>query len=440
MMVGLLVLQALPLWARTLEVGAGKYFDRIEDAYAEAREGDTIFVYPRQNNETYEQVAVLVRKKGLTFRAVPSKREQWIRISGKGFDYTGLEKTPRAIFQFDKEADQCVLEGFELFDAHNRSGNGAGVRINQANHVIIRSCNIHHNDMGIMSNGAGSPSAAVGQKIEQCIVHENDSPTNGGYHHNLYLGGTSVMLSFCEVYSTMSGHNVKSRAHFTWVQYCYIHHSANRELDLVDGTDTKRSGSDAVLMGNIIVKDPACKGNRGVILFGQDGGREHTGTIHLIHNTIVTFFPSPVLVLSSRNAKAHLVGNFVWDGDIKQRNKKILAVRASANLKNVSGRYNLFTGAFTGLGGAHLSLKDNLIWRWVESPFIDPCRHDYRPAKPLPTALPVKALKLPAFPGAVATEPDGLLTWQYCHPASGQERPAEAKLTVGAHWRPPTNK
>jgi hypothetical protein len=49
------------------------------------------------------------------------------------------------------------LEGFELNGAHNATHNGAAVRINQANGVTIRDCLIHHSDMGIMSNGDGTP-------------------------------------------------------------------------------------------------------------------------------------------------------------------------------------------------------------------------------------------------------------------------------------------
>jgi len=69
-----------------------------------------------------------------------------------------------------------------------------------------------------------------------------------------------VTLSACEVHSSLTGHNVKSRAHFTRVEYCYIHDSANREFDLVDAKATPPSkGSDAVLLGNIIVKNPSAR-------------------------------------------------------------------------------------------------------------------------------------------------------------------------------------
>ena len=149
--------------------------------------------------------------------------------------------------------------------------------------------------------------------IEFCEIHHNGDPADPGYNHNLYLGGTSVTLRACEVHSSLTGHNVKSRAHHNRVEYCYIHDSANREFDLVDAADTAQPDSHAVLLGNIIVKDPNCGGNRSVIHFGQDGGKEHDGTLHLVFNTIVTPFMSPVVELSAPKAKAQLTGNLVWD-------------------------------------------------------------------------------------------------------------------------------
>ncbi len=97
-----------------------------------------------------------------------------------------------------------------------------------------------------------------------------------------------------------NGDGTQESARNQLIENCYIHDSANRELDLVDGEgDTTVSGSDAVLAGNIIVKGRDCSGNRAVIHFGQDGGHEHDGTLYLIHNTIVTPFISPVIHLSA---------------------------------------------------------------------------------------------------------------------------------------------
>ena len=114
------------------------------------------------------------------------------------------------------------------------------------------------------------------------------------------------------------------------MQYCYIHDSANREFDLVDADDTAQPDSHALLLGNIIVKDPKCEGNRSVIHFGQDGGKDRDGTLYLYFNTIVTPFIAPVVELSAPKAKAELVGNLVSNGDAKQSNQQVAAVRGGA--------------------------------------------------------------------------------------------------------------
>jgi len=426
-----------PARGNTLEVGPGKQFLRIEEANARAGPGDVILVHPREGGEPYEKTAVYVRQKGLTFRAAPSHGGRRVKISGRGFNYSGAGSTPRAIFQFNRGTDDCVLEGFELLAAHNDSHNGAAVRINQANRVRVRNCSIHDNDMGIMSNGDGTNETAVDQRIEHCEIHHNGDPADPGYNHNLYLGGTSVTLSFCEVHSSLTGHNVKSRAHHTLVQYCYVHHSANREFDLVDAAETARPQSHAVLMGNVVVKDPKCPGNRAVIHFGQDGGRQHDGTAYLVFNTIVTPFISPVLELSAPKANAHLVGNLVSDGGTRQNGQKIAAARGGAKLENLRGESNWFSGDFGGVEGTGLDPATNLVRRVQGSLFAAPAQHDYRltrqMARSATSRVPAERLEVPPPPGVRESGTEPPLAWQYRHPADREKRPPEDKLTLGAY-------
>lgn len=425
-----------PALAATLQVGPGKPFARIEDANAKAKPGDVILVSPRENDLPYEKVGVYVREPNLTFRAAPVRGTNRVKISGKGFDHSGRGSIPRAIFQFNRGADHCVLEGFELFGAHNESHNGAGVRINQANHVTIRNCNIHHNDMGIMSNGDGRPTTAVNQRIENCSIHHNGDFSRPGFNHNLYLGGASVTLSGCDIHHSLTGHNVKSRAHHTRVEYCYVHDSANREFDLVDHLDTVRPDSHAVLIGNCIVKDPHCEGNRGVIHFGQDGGGEHNGTLHLVHNTIVTPFISPVIALSARNAKAHLVGNLICDAAAGQHNQKIAHVRHGASLQNITGQHNWFSGGFSAEGNTRLSPKTNHFTRFDVRLFVNPSEHNYRLTQPAAKAVRMRSLArtvdVPATPGKPEKDHQRPLLWQYRHPGGKETRPAAERPTVGA--------
>ncbi len=433
-----IVTAGAPLRAATLEVGPGKTFRRIEAANAKARPGDVIRVYPLRRGRAYEKVAVYVRQRNLTFRAVPGQKKGGrVKLSGAGFDYRGRGRIPRARFQFNPGTDHCILEGFALSGAHNQRHNGAGVRINQANHVTIRDCEIFGNDMGIMSNGDGTPATAINQRIERCIIHDNGNEKSPGFNHNLYLGGTSVTLSFCEVYASLTGHNVKSRAHYTRVEYSYIHDSANREFDLVDARDTARPESHAVLLGNVIVKDRNCRGNRAVIHFGQDGGGEHDGTLFLIHNTIVTPFISPVADLSAPAAGAHFLGNII-SGGAGRKNQVLAAVRHGASLRNVRGSHNWLSGGFAKLAGG-LKAKENHVSGKGRGrlPFANPAGHDFRLTEPVRSivnqGLPHKRIKAPPAPGAAPRKVRAILSWQYRHPGKQEPRPRAGKPDLGAY-------
>jgi HAMP domain-containing protein len=426
--------------AATLEVGPGKPFSKIEEANAKAEAGDTILIYPHPGNRPYEKTAIFVTKKNLTFRGVPSPTavRPYVPINGQGIDYSGAGSTPRAIFQFNLGADNCILQGLELFGAHNSSHNGAGVRINQANRCTVRSCAIHNNDMGIMSNGDGSLAEGVDQRIETCRIYRNGDPGEPGQNHNLYLGGTSVTLRFCEIHHSLTGHNVKSRAHATRVEYCYVHDSANREFDLVDAAETARQNSDVVLLGNVIVKDPKCAGNRTVIHFGQDGGKPHNGTLYLAFNTIVTRFTAPVVELSSGGAKAKLFGNVIASG-ARQSSQKVAAVRNGAAMQSVSGEANWFCGDFstaeTALGAKtnHFEPAGDLFFGPRDDNYRLPVQAALRMTVPDPAALLLELPSVPGMPDEAALRP---LEWQYHHPAAREKRPEEQPVTAGAFARP----
>jgi hypothetical protein len=278
-------------FAATLDVGTSRRFARIEEALAKATPGDVIVVYPGD----YKKTALLVKTPKVTLKAAAEK----VTLDGAGFNYSGRGSIPRAIIQFEASANDCTLEGFILLNASNESFNGAGVRINQANNITVRNCVIQKNDMGIMSNGSVQANTATNQLIEGCLISDNGTTKQPGYNHNLYLGGTSVTVRKCEIARSVTGHNIKSRAHITRVEHCYVHDSANREFDLVDGKgNTDVLNSDAYLVDNKIHKSDTCTGNRNVIHFGKDGDAHHTGTLYLVRNTIRTQYATAIVDIS----------------------------------------------------------------------------------------------------------------------------------------------
>jgi len=327
-----------------LNVGPDRTYERIERAYKNASPGDTIRVHPKNDNAPYRKVAVNVTKKNITFRAVPYREKHRVPINGEGFNYSGRMPIPRAIFQFNPQADGGVIEGFKLYGASNNSHNGAGVRINQANHVTIRDCEITGNDMGIMSGGRDLGATGVNQRIVGCRIHHNGTAEDPGYNHNLYLGGTSVTITACEIYASTTGHNVKSRAHYTRVQYSYVHDSANREFDLVQRKGvTDAPGSHAVLLGSVIEKKRNMNGNKAVIHYGTESNVDHLGTLSLTNNTVVTPYRSPVMELSAPGASARAVNNIFWNGGVEREKQSLVRTRNGAKAENVSGTRNWFS-------------------------------------------------------------------------------------------------
>jgi hypothetical protein len=431
-----LLLVPVDCLAGILEVGPGRKFQRIEHANKAARPGDTIVVYPKKSKKgilPYEKVAINVTKPRLTFIAARKKKDKPIPLSGKGFEYSGVGQIPRGIFQFQKGADHCTVNGFELSGATNKSYNGAGVRINQANYITIKSCDIHNNDMGIQSNGDGTLKAAVYQLIESCKVYNNGNKKDPGLNHNFYLGGTSAVIRFCEVYGSLTGHNIKSRAHYNRIEYSYIHHSSNREFDLVDGKETSEPNSHSVLIGNIIVKDPKCKGNKGVIHFGQDGGKAHNGTVTLIHNTILTPHLSSVLELSAAGASAELYNNIIDSAGSNQKRQTLIGVRKGAAQKNCKVAHNWLGMAFKNAKSSY-GVAGNGFYK--TSPiYKNPGKGDYRLGRPLKglvnAGLALKKIKVPPVPGGPKEK--RALPFSFQLPLSGKKRKVKGRPDLGAY-------
>ncbi len=331
-----------PIQAAILQTGSGREFSTIQSAVNAALPGDIIKVWPLSAGKAYRCVAILVRKPRLTIEA--AQPGQYVKINGNRLNYSGRGRIARAIFQFNPSASGCILRGFELTGAHNRSCNGAGVRINAANHVTIQNCYIHNNDMGIMSNGSLARGTGADQIIERCRITRNGSWLQAGYNHNLYLGGTSVLVRGCDISHSLTGHDLKSRAHITDVEYCYIHDSANRELDLVDKRgNTDAPQSNALVLGCLIVKKNAITGNHEVINFGRDGKANHSGTLYLVHDTIRTPYPTAVVTLSAAGARLVLLdNNFVTS----QHRATLIIARNGGRMDNIRGTGNIFATAY----------------------------------------------------------------------------------------------
>ncbi len=418
------------LYATEIKVGPGEKFSRIEEAVLVAKPNDLILVSPQTGNQPYEATHLFISRPQITLKAVSSDGTR-VRLSGSGYDYSGEGSIPRAIVQFNKGADGCVVEGFEISEAHNKTHNGAGVRINQANSVTIRDCVIHQNDMGIMSNGDGTPQTANGQLIENCLIYSNGNLKDPGYNHNLYLGGMSVTVRGCEIHSSLTGHNLKSRAHRTSILACYFHDSANREIDLVDDKFyTTLPESDALLAGNVILKSPRSSGNRNVIHFGQDVGNEHDGRLILVHNTIVSSFISPIVLLTTTKARTQWYNNLVWDGGAGQKNQVLIEASQTSPKDSVAtGTCNWLSAGFRNSELESSPLQQTRFGdRHTTLPFVDFKKSDLH----LASRDSILADQGARLPDEVIQFLGGKLL-QYKAPQGSESRPDDDKPDLGAY-------
>jgi hypothetical protein len=400
------LLASSSLFAATREVGPSRTYATPNDAYAAAVAGDTILVYPQAANAAYLQVRIFSTKARIAIRAMGAAGAR-VKLSGAGYNYTGAGSTPRAMFQFNPGTDSCLVEGFEIFDCHNDSYNGAAVRINQANRVTVRNCEVHNNDMGFMSNGDVNASSAADQLIENCVVHDNGNDSAAGYNHNFYMGGTSVTIRGCNVYNATTGHNIKSRAHLTFVEGCFVHDSPNREFDLVDdATNTAAANSHALVSGCVIRKMDNCPGNRATIHFGQDGGNAHNGTLYLVHCTILSQYASPIVDVSAAGAGVKIYNCIVTDPTASQTSGQVVVSVRNGALGTNSGGSNVWTSrGFTAGTGIFPSA-------WVtggagEYPaFVNETTGDYTPttafANIVDAGMPLEDMGLPS---PLSTEP-----------------------------------
>lgn len=355
----------------TLQVGPGREFSRIESALLKAEPGSVIEVYPSET--AYERTALMVRTPKLKIVGMGTKP---IRLDGKGFDYSGEGPVPRAIIQFNPDSTGSTIQNFELTGAHNQSHNGAGVRIQSANKITIKDCFIHGNDMGIMSNGEkGNENAAKDQLVDHCRIYANGDLADPGYNHNLYLGGTSVTLRNCEVFGSLTGHNVKSRAHYTLLEYCFIHDSANRECDFVEAWDTERTNSNAVLAGCIVAKRVDCPGNRTVIHFGKEKGKRN-GTLFLVNTTVITPFASAVVDLTDSAAKAAILNSVIFNPE--HQKPTLVGMVEGIIPSSIQGKSNWMSSAYS-LDGTTIDI--NTFWTDGELGITAPA---YKILKPNP--------------------------------------------------------
>ncbi len=266
--------------------------------------------------------------------------------------------------------------------------NGAGIRQEGAN-LLVEHCYFHDNQEGILAGDNAN---------SDIVIRYTEFWHNGagdGLSHNLYINHVrSLRFEYNYSHGAIIGHELKSRAHATFILYNRIANeaagTASREIDLPNG-------GTVVIMGNEIEQGPKSE-NSNIIGYGMEGLSNPTPHLLLIaSNTIV----------NDRGA-----GSFI-------------AIRSADTL----GLYNnIMAGPGTLLSGSPTVMDSmaNIVGPIASAGLQDAAGYNYALA---PTSPARYAGVDPGLRGGLPMLPDR----EYTHPVAGAARVAHAPLSIGAH-------
>lgn len=263
--------------SKDFHVGASQEFNTMSAVKNQLQPGDRVLIHPG----TYHQ-AVKITAKGeidrpILIQGVGNNKPVF---DAEGLNVSGEGSVPRAIFQI--EGSNIIIDNLEFKNARN-GNNGAGIRLNQSENVIIRNSSIYHCDMGIQGGDKNTVT------IENCDIGFNGTPDYNGYSHNFYMTGNAVIVRRCYIHDSLYGQNYKSRAHYNELWYNWIENSNEGEAGFVDGQDdTSRPDSHIVMIGNAIISKADRTGNKAkFVLAGSESGGSHIGTLFMFFNLLV---------------------------------------------------------------------------------------------------------------------------------------------------------
>ena len=287
--------------ATVFEVGSGKQYSKISDVVTLVQPGDRVDIYPGVYTEVMRWQVPGTAMNPIVVRGVGATKPV---LDAHGLNVDGTLPNPRAIMQF--EGDYYIVENLEFKNARNVNGNGAGIRIRGAYNVTVRLCHIHNCDMGMMSDSMND------LLVEHCEVNDNGDGT--GYAHNFYLSGTNATVRFCEIYNANGGQNFKCRLHYVELLYNYIHDADSKEIDIVDSQyNTTIPNSNALVVGNLVIKKQAALNTGQYLIFGQDLGNDRIGTLYCYYNTfIATDQKNKFIWINNSQSKGIFVGNIFY--------------------------------------------------------------------------------------------------------------------------------
>ena len=288
-------LAALPVQARTLEVGPGKEFKLPSTAIEAARTGDTVAIQPGE----YFDCATL-RANKLVVEGVGDADK--VVITDKTCGGKGL---------FIVTGDDVTVRNLTLTRARVPDGNGAGIR-NEAPNLTVDTVRFVNNQNGILSTPA-EPGTIL---VRNSLFDRNGACPNGSNcAHGIYSNASHLLRVENTVFTgTKSGHHLKSRGERTEVIGCTI-------TDGPEGTASYLidipNGGNLVVRASKMEKGPASENHSSAIVIGEEGVTHATREILLENSSFAndTGYQT-VLVNNSTATDAMLVNVTLTGGKI----------------------------------------------------------------------------------------------------------------------------
>jgi hypothetical protein len=289
LLAAVLCVWALPVLARTLEVGQGREFKLPSQAVAAAKDGDTIDIYPGQ----YVDCAT-VRQHDLTIEGKGPGVVMTDKVCGKGI--------------LDLIGSDITIRNITLQRAHVPQGNGAGIMA-EGGDLTIENSRFMNNENGILSR---SPKTAHIRILSSEFMGNGKCEPDCA--HAIYINGGGLLhVERTRFLDTHVGHDIKSRALRTEVIAC----------DMEDGPEGNSSylieapnGGALIVEGNTMEKGPNSQNPATAIMIGAEGVTQPTDELRFRGNTFTNDQAKPTtFVHNLSKTPAQLIGN-VFKGKV----------------------------------------------------------------------------------------------------------------------------
>ena len=276
--------------AATLTVGTGQMYNKPSQAFAAAKDGDTILV----DGGTYIDDFAVVRQNRLHIEGVNGRPV--IKQSR-----TSIIPNGKALWVIN--GARITIKNFEFSNAHCNN-NCEGIRV-EATGTVISDSTFHHNEFGLLS--AALPNVSV-------EIRNSEFYLNGGTHtlcHQIYIAGEYLVFKYNYIHDApCDGHLLKTRAKHNYILYNRITaeegDQSSYEIDVPVGGET-------YIIGNIVEK-AATTNNSTMIAYGEEGSQgvnppNPIQAIYVFNNTMVNDSASGTFILQANSSATTQITN-----------------------------------------------------------------------------------------------------------------------------------